>query len=536
VSIVGLVLATLLRADDPSAWELYERGRAAEKAGHMAEAYLMYSEAAAMEPKNRTYWLRSQAVQSRAALESRPELKIPTAAERETELAKLPEANFEPPTAEELAEARKLLPPTQLAAQTGVRDLDFSGDYKALFQQVAHAYGLDCIFDSDYQSAGTLRFRLKSVEYRDALHGLEAATGSFIVPISDTLFLVAKDTPQKRTEVEPTATIGVHIPETVVQQDFNEIIRDVQQAMAIEKVSWDTSSNTVVMRDRISKIVPARALLEQLLHPRAQVAVELQLMEVSRNDMITYGIDFPNTFTLSPLTTAFNNVPSIPSTIQGLLAFGGGKTLMGIGIINAALVAQMSQSKSKTLLETVIRSVSGQKAAIHVGARYPILTAGYFGPQSFYSGSGTGNNTLYTPPPSFNFEDLGLSVTITPLVHDRTEVSLDIDSQFKLLTGQSENGIPVISDRAIKEIVRLKFGEWAVVAGLMNASDARTISGLAGLSRIPYLGPLFSTHEHDTSNDLVLMLMRPVLLTLPAGEAITHEFRTGSDSRPLTPF
>jgi len=536
VSIVGLVLATFLRADDPSAWELYERGRAAEKAGHMAEAYLMYSEAAAMEPKNRTYWLRSQAVRSRAALESSPEVKIPTATERETELAKPPEASFDPATPEELAETRRLLPPTQLAAQPGIRDLDFSGDYKTLFQQVAHAYGLDCIFDSDYQSGGTIRFRLKNVDYRDALHGLEAATSSFVVPISDTLFLVAKDTPQKRTEVEPTATIGVHIPETVVQQDFNEIIRDVQQAMAIEKVSWDTSSNTVVMRDRISKIVPARALLEGLLYPRAQVAVELQLIEVSRNDMITYGIDFPNMFTLSPLTTAFNNVPSIPSTIQGLLAFGGGKTLIGIGIMNAALVAQMSQSKSKTLLQTVIRSVSGQKATFHVGERYPILTAGYFGPQSFYNGSANGSSTLYTPPPSFNFEDLGLALTITPLVHDQTEVSLDIDTQFKLLTGQAENGIPVISDRAIKEMIRLRFGEWAVVAGLMNTSDARTISGLAGLARIPYLGPLTSTHEHDTINDQVLMLLRPTLLTLPPGEAITHEFRTGSDSRPLTPF
>ena len=69
-------MAGCLVADEPSAWDLYEQGRAAEKAGHMAQAYLLYSEAAAMEPNNRAYWLRSQAVRSRAALEAKPAPRI----------------------------------------------------------------------------------------------------------------------------------------------------------------------------------------------------------------------------------------------------------------------------------------------------------------------------------------------------------------------------------------------------------------------------------------------------------------------------
>ena len=58
--------------DGPSAWDLYEQGRAAEKSGHMAQAYMYYMEASAMEPRNRTYWLRGQAVQSRATMEAKP--------------------------------------------------------------------------------------------------------------------------------------------------------------------------------------------------------------------------------------------------------------------------------------------------------------------------------------------------------------------------------------------------------------------------------------------------------------------------------
>jgi hypothetical protein len=43
--------------------KLYNQGRKAEKAGQIARAYLLYSEAAALEPNNHLYWSRSLALQ-----------------------------------------------------------------------------------------------------------------------------------------------------------------------------------------------------------------------------------------------------------------------------------------------------------------------------------------------------------------------------------------------------------------------------------------------------------------------------------------
>jgi Flp pilus assembly secretin CpaC len=113
---------------------------------------------------------------------------------------------------------------------------------------------------------------------------------------------------------------------------------------------------------------------------------------------------------------------------------------------------------------------------------------------------------------------------------------MDIDAEFKVLAGAAVNGIPVISSRVMKQKTGVKIGDWVAVAGLLNKQEARTITGLAGLSRIPGLGALTSTHEHDKNSDEVLILIRPYLLNPPPSDTPTRTLFVGSDTRPISPY
>ena len=174
--------------------------------------------------------------------------------------------------------------------------------------------------------------------------------------------------------------------------------------------------------------------------------------------------------------------------------------------------------------------MDGLPATFHVGNRYPILTSGYFGPSSF-SGAGA-----YRPPPSFNFEDLGLILKMTPRIHGTDETSLEVEAEFKVLAGEALNGIPVISSRKLTSKVRLKNNEWATVAGLMTANEARSISGLAGLSQIPGFGALVRQNNKSRDGEEIVILLRPRLLSLPPDESATRSVWVGTETRPMLPL
>src|SRR3989442_1545254 len=134
------------------------------------------------------------------------------------------------------------------------------------------------------------------------------------------------------------------------------------------------------------------------------------------------------------------------------------------------------------------------------------------------------NTATFTAPsaipqsafPGAEYEEIGLKVRATPRMHVTNEVTLQLEFEIRSLSGTAVNGIPVISNRTVQQTVRLRENEPAVLSGIIEQSEARTISGSPGFARLPgvgYLGGVRDTQVQDTE---LLIVVTPRALRLPS--------------------
>lgn len=511
----GLCLAHLLGAAERPAEQLYKDAQKEERAGHADRAYLLYAEAAAKNPANPLYWARAQALRPLTASAG------PVAGAADTPPNPDPSL-FGTISDQDLREARQLAPPIQLKAAAGRKDFDLRGDSKALFEQVAKAFDVLVVFDTAYQPKAGLHLEVQGADYREALQALEAATNSFIIPAGDRLILVANDTTQKRTELDRTEAIVIPVPEPFSIQEVQEIAAAVRGTFDIQRLMVDTQRRLILVRDRVSKVVMAQKLIADLMKPKAQVAIEVELLASDNSSSLTYGLELPTSFPLVWVPHGERNLlSSFPAGVSNFFGFGGGHSQLAFGITNGSLFANATRSISTTLLKSEVVAADGAAASLHVGDKYPLVTSGYFG-------ATTGTGQVFAPPPTFTFEDLGLVLKITPHVNGTEEISLEVEAEFKLLGASSFNDIPVISNRKFQSKVTLAAGEWAVLAGLMTETEGKTVAGIPGLAAIPLLRHDSRTRDRGET----IILLKPHLLSLPPTESVTTAAWVGTETRP----
>lgn len=514
---------------------LAKKARKAAKDDKAADAYLFYSEASALQPKNKKLKQKMQALQSRAALASKP---VPPQSADDDSDAEAPPADIPPEdvfdslTAREYALSRQLQAPPRLKPLPGLQSFDLRGTPRTLFDQVAQRFGLETVYDGDYPTtAPQIRFQIRNIDYREALHDLEAITNSFVIPLSPRLFMVAQDNPSKRNDLEQQIVVSVPVPSILTNQQLTELAQAVKQATNIDKISFDPTQDEIIIRDRISRALPAQALLRQLISWRPEVMVEIEFLEVTDDDLINYGFNVTNQFNAIPLGSILNNVVTFPQGTTALLSFGGGKTLIGLTVAQAQALFNETTSVAKTLYRATVRSVDGQPATFHVGEKYPVITQQYAGAVQ----PGT-TSQVYAPPPSFTFENLGAEVKVTPHIHGTEGVTLGVETSFELLAGTSVNSIPVIGRRELKSEVRLLDGEWAIVAGMTGTTESKSISGFWGLANLPLIGNLFKQTTKDKSHENLLVAIRPHILSLAPDQIVTPALRVGPENRPYNPL
>ena len=189
---------------------------------------------------------------------------------------------------------------------------------------------------------------------------------------------------------------------------------------------------------------------------------------------------------------------------------------MGLSLDHLAATLSMNESSVRSLEHVTLRATQEKDATFKLGSRYPILNAS-FAPifNNAAISKVIGNQSFAAPFPSVNYEDIGLTLKAKPMVHNNSDIALEVEIQFRTLGTTNTNGIPDILNREYKGGILVKEGEPAVVAGMITASDQRSLSGLPAFSRIPGIGLLTSQNTKQEEDDELLILITPYIVRSP---------------------
>jgi len=217
-------------------------------------------------------------------------------------------------------------------------------------------------------------------------------------------------------------------------------------------------------------------------------------------------------------------------SLQPFATFGGGLTLMGLNASPPGITVTLNLNESdvKNLEHVTLRASQNSPTVMRLGERYPIVNATFapiYNTQAI--ASVISNGSYIAPFPSINYEDLGLNLKTTPIIHSDAAVSMKLDLNLRSLGSTTVNGIPIINNRQYSGSITLKNGESAVIAGIISEVDSRSLSGYPFLSRVPGLTYGAAEHDKNVNNDDLLIVITPHILRMPRQEAIAIPLARG---------
>src|SRR3984885_15223828 len=121
----------------------------------------------------------------------------------------------------------------------------------------------------------------------------------------------------------------------------------------------------------------------------------------------------------------------------------------------------------------------------------------------------TGSSPTQTPYPGAEYVDLGVKVKATPTLHQNHEVTLQLEFEIRALSGNNINGIPIISNRTLSQVVRVRDDETSLISGLLDKEETRSLTGLPGIADVPGVSYLGSSHNNSLTNTEFMILVTP---------------------------
>ncbi len=492
----------LERAKLRSAHDHYARARRLFTVGKLDEALVEFQLAAELNPGSAE--IEEGVRATRNALRSR----IAVAHEGKTQL-------------ETLIERSRNLPPPGLDLPSDVKlpaSLTFrDASARDVYTTLARFADINVVFDPQFRDQ-PVTIDLKNAPLEDALNAVSTGTRSFYRVMAPRTITIIPDTPAKRREYEEEVVRTFYLSNADLKETI-DLLRIVIDARRIAPV---VATNAITIKDTPDRVSAAARVIAAIDKARPEVIIDVELLEVDRTRLREWGLQIASPG--SPGISGQVDVNQPDFTLRDLLSL----TQSDIFLTNLpGLFYRLlkTDANTRTLANPQLRTSEGMPAQARFGDRVPV-------PVTTFAPIATGG-VNQQPITSFNYENIGVNIDITPRTHHNDDVSLALKVEVSSFSGTGFGGLPTFGNRFINTVIRLRDGETNMLAGLIRDEERRVLEGVPGLSDIPLVGRLFAFNRKETrETDIVLTLTPRIIRVLELTEADLRPFRVARDGGP----
>ena len=383
---------------------------------------------------------------------------------------------------------------------------------------LAQASGISVVFENTFKEDTTkFAIDLDGVTLEQALNLVLTANNLFYKVLNPKTILVIPDTAQLRLKYEDQVIQTFylsHADPMAMQTILNGLLVQQTAQASRPQIMPNKDANSVTIRGSASMVAIAARIIENNDRPRAEVVIDVEILEVNRTRLKSYGLNLPSQIGLqfSPQGAPSSSASGTTTTTNGqfnlnTLMHGFNPAMFYATVPQAVVKFLESDSQTKLIAKPSLRGAEGKKLTANLGDQIPVPSTTF---QPLISGG-----TAMNPFTSFNYKDVGVNVEVTPRVTLDGDVILElmVESSTQAadvtVAGQS---LPAFGSRKVTTTMRLHDGESNLLAGLLRDDERKMLAGLPGGIHVPLIKQLFSANDSQIAQTDIVMLLTPHII------------------------
>ena len=383
---------------------------------------------------------------------------------------------------------------------------------KEVFEVVARTAGLNVIFDKEVHDDPVTVF-IKDMSFDEALNLILNTNNVTAQRINRNTLLILPNTKPKQAQYQDLMIRTFYLSHARAK-DVANLVRTMIES---KRVYVDEKINALVIREDPARLHLAEQALNAVDRPDPEVLLDVEILEVDRAKSLKYGVNFAKVVSGAVVPPDFTGALSTSSpttsrfTFEQLTSLGTGSYLFTIP--GSVLVDFFrNDTDAKTLAAPKLRVLNNKQATIQVGDKQPILlsTTNVLPGQA-----ATGAVPTTSTVTSIEFKDVGVKLTVEPVIHLDDQLTLKLKVEVTVLGDQvTLQASPLIQQfkfgtRTAETVLMLRDDETIVLGGLIQDTVKKARQSVPILGDIPLIGQFFSTTQQDTTATEIMLTITP---------------------------